>query len=151
MWPWQVALAIGTVGALGLLVRALRHRARAHRAWGDAAAHLGTVGIRFDEDLQTLGGVLDGVTVGVSVQGHGGALHTRIAAMTDVPDGFVLRARSGDLKEIPDITGDAIAMTRIRQGADSSLYRLGAGGAKYQLRTEGEIKVRGANSIKSGN
>ena len=59
---------------------------------------------------------------------------------------------SADLEaNCPDILGDSIAMTRVRQGDQSSLYRIGAGGAKYQIRTGGEIKVRGLNSIRASN
>ena len=59
---------------------------------------------------------------------------------------------SADLEaNCPDITGDAIGLTRIRRGEDSSLYRIGSGGAKYQVRTDGEIRVRGLSSITTGN
>lgn len=105
MWPATLtAVAIATA----LLVRARTLRGRSRRAWGDAAGRLGTMGIRFDEGLQTLGGVLDGVTVGVSVQGHGGGRHTRIAATTDAPAGFELRRRETAAEDVPEITGDAV-------------------------------------------
>jgi len=42
-------------------------------------------------------------------------------------------------------------MTRIRTSDEKSLYKIGSGGAKYQIRTSGEIKIRGINSIKDSN
>ncbi len=51
----------------------------------------------------------------------------------------------------PELKGEAIAMTRIKTGTDKSLYRIGGGGAKYQIRTDGEIKIRGMNSIIESN
>jgi hypothetical protein len=59
---------------------------------------------------------------------------------------------SADLEaNCPEIEGDGIELTRIRQGADKSLYRMGSGGAKFQIRTGGDIQIRGAGSIKEGN
>lgn len=82
-------------------------RNRAQNVWGDAAGLLGTMSIRFDQGLQTLGGVLDGVSVRVSVDGAGGGRHTRIAATTDVPEGFAFRRREAPVSSSHDVTGDA--------------------------------------------
>lgn len=79
---------------------------------------------------------------------------TKLSAQAD--DGSVYLtlpdSASADLDaNCPDITGEAIALRRVSESDGASLYRIGSGGAKYHIRTEGEIRVRGASSIKTSN
>jgi len=51
----------------------------------------------------------------------------------------------------PELESEAIEMTRVRTSDEKSFYKIGGGGAKYQIRTGGEIKIRGINAIKESN
>lgn len=47
-----------------------------------------------------------------------------------------------------NVRGEGIQMTRVSGTGSSSKYRIGTGGALYQLKTDGEIRVRGAGMLK---
>lgn len=48
----------------------------------------------------------------------------------------------------PDIEGEGIEVTRTEETTAGGRYRIGRGGAKFNVRTEGEVRIRGASSIK---
>ncbi|MFM9903351.1 MAG: DUF4097 family beta strand repeat-containing protein [Pyrinomonadaceae bacterium] len=49
-----------------------------------------------------------------------------------------------------DIRGEEIAMARIGGDENFSRYRIGKGGSLFQIHTGGEIRVRGASTLKTG-
>lgn len=158
MWP----LAIAGLAAAGLVVFALRRRPGESNVWGRAAAQLGTLSIRFDDRLQTLGGVLEGIPVSVRVGGFGGAQMTRIVAAVDAPEGFGFRPRdsvmngrgatevTGDeafdaavLLEGPRVAGTAMLDAALR----TAIVSAAAHGACLE---KGEVVIRRAGIVTSG-
>lgn len=157
---WIAATAIAGLAVAAALTSRLVRRSRARTVWGSAAARLGTLSMRFDEGLQTLGGVLEGIPVNVRVDGHGGSRATRIAATTDAPEGFGFEPRSPHAPVRVEVSGDpafdaAVALSGPRVAGtailDARARAILAEAASHGARLEnGEVYLRHPGLVHDG-
>jgi DUF4097 and DUF4098 domain-containing protein YvlB len=101
------------------------------------------IGFRGELDAQTSDGMmnLEGEFTKLDARSSDGAVNII------VPDDT-----SADLEATcENITGDGIELKRVSGDENLTLYRMGRGGNLFSIKTEGEITVRSAQTLRAGN
>lgn len=97
------------------------------------------IGFRGDVSAQTSDGdiSLDGDFTKLSATASDGSI------MLTLPENI-----SADIESnCPDVTGDGIELSRVDKDEEPFFYRIGKGGRKFELHSEGEIQVRASSVI----